>query len=82
LQSLSGYTPDHPIVIETVTYISHLYKAGKSVVFWWVSSHTGVFGMEATDIAAKSAALHETSAFDRALGSDVSSFLCYAILAS
>lgn len=82
LRSLSGYTVDHPIIIEILTQVSHLNKAGKSVVFCWVPSHVGLPGNKATDTAAKSAAYHGTLASSRALGCGVPSFICLTVLAS
>jgi hypothetical protein len=78
LQSLSACAPDHPIVTETLTQVSHLYKAGNSV-YCWVPGHIRLPGKEA---AAKSAALHGILSSNRALGIDVSAFLSRAVLAS
>jgi hypothetical protein len=71
LQSLSGYSPDHPIVIELLFQLSHLHRAGKSAVFCWIPGHSGLPGNE----AATPAALHGPLASDRGLGSDIRAFL-------
>jgi hypothetical protein len=82
LQSLCGYSPDHPIVIELLIQLFHRLRAGKSVVFCWIPGHSGLPGNEAADAAAKSAALHGPLASDRAFGSDVSAFLHRAVISS
>jgi hypothetical protein len=81
LQSLCGYSPDHPIVIELLIQF-HLRMAGKSVAFCWIPGHSGLPGNEAADATAKSAAFHGPLAYDRALGSDVSAFLHRAVISS
>jgi ribonuclease HI len=58
LQSLTGYTPNHVIIIEIVIQVSHLHKAGKSVVFCWIPDHTGLSGNKTTDAPAKAATLN------------------------
>jgi hypothetical protein len=75
LQSLTNYSPDNPVVNEILIKLSHLQKAWKSLVFCWVPGHTGLPGIEAADAVAKAAALHGTLTSDRALGSDVRTFL-------
>jgi hypothetical protein len=82
LQCLSGYSPDHPIVVEILIQVSHLHKSGRSVVFYCVPGHTGLPGNEAADVAAKVAALHRMLVSDRALCSDVYTFLHCTILSS
>jgi hypothetical protein len=77
LCSLSGYSPDHPIVILILCEVSHLHKAGKSVVFCSIPSHTGLPGNEAADVAYKAASLYGPLVFDRALSTVVDTFLFY-----
>jgi len=67
-------------VNEILIQVSHLQKAEQSVVFCWVPGHTGLPGNEAADAAAKAAALHGTLTSDRALGSDVRTFLHRIVL--
>jgi hypothetical protein len=75
LQSLSNCSRDHPIVNEVLYQLSHLQKAGKSVVFCWVRGHTVLPGSER-------AALNRNLTSDRALGSDFRTFLYHAVLSS
>jgi hypothetical protein len=71
--SLSSCSRDHPIVNEVLYQLSHLQKAGKSVVFCWVRGHTVLPGSER-------AALNRNLTSDRALGSDFRTFLYRAVL--
>jgi hypothetical protein len=82
LQGLNFYSPDHPIVIEILIQLSYHHKSGKSVLFCPVTGHTGLPGNEAADAAAKAAALHGNLVSDRALGSDVRTFLHRDVLSS
>jgi ribonuclease HI len=76
LQSLNGYAPDNPIIIEILIQVCHLHKSGKSVVFCWVPGHTGLPGNETASMAFKAATLDRSFTSDRALGCDVCAFQC------
>jgi hypothetical protein len=65
LQSLIGHAPEHLIITEILSPVSHLHKAVKFVVFCWVP------GSEATDSTAKAAGLHRLVASEPDLGIDV-----------
>jgi hypothetical protein len=80
LQTVSSYSREHPIVNEILAQLSHLQKAGKSVVFCRVPGHTGLPGNEVADAAAKEAALHVNMTSDRAVGNDVRIFLHRIVL--
>jgi hypothetical protein len=59
---------------------SHHQRAGKSVVFYWVPRHTGLSGNKTPDTAGKAADLYGSITSDKALGSDVRTFLHGAVL--
>jgi hypothetical protein len=82
LQSLSGYAPDHLIVFEILSQVSHLHKAGKFVVLCWIPSHSSVLGSDAANASDKSSALHGPLASNGDLGSDVRAFLYRTVLSS
>jgi hypothetical protein len=77
-QCLSGYSPDHCIVVYVLLQVSDLRTSGQSVVCCWVPGHCFLPGNEADDAAA----LHRPLVSDLALGIDVCSCLRRAILSS
>jgi hypothetical protein len=76
LQSLNGNTPDHLVVTEILSHVSHLHKAGKQVIFCWTPGHTGLPSNKATDANA----FHGNITSDQVLGSDVSTALIHTFL--
>jgi hypothetical protein len=71
-----------PIVAEVLLQVSNLLTSGQSVVLCRAPGHCGLHGKDATDASARAAAVHGPLVSDRALGTDVCSCLCHAILSS
>jgi hypothetical protein len=80
LESLNGHSLDHPVIIEVLFEVSHLYKSGKSVVFCYVRGHTSLLSDEAADAATEATTLHRTLISDRAVSSDIHIFLLCSVL--
>jgi ribonuclease HI len=47
----------HLVILEILQQVFHCLKAGNFVAFCWLPGHTGFSGNEATDAAAKEAAV-------------------------
>ena len=56
LQSLSGFNPRHPLVLEILEWLLLAKRRGKDIAFCWVPSHVGIPGNEHADVVAKTAA--------------------------
>jgi ribonuclease HI len=55
LQSISVYSPGHPIVQDIQSTLLSLSKKGTTIRFAWIPGHVGITGNEKADAAAKDA---------------------------
>ena len=56
LLALRSFNPGDPLVLDILTRVTSLDRAGKSVQFCWIPSHVGITGNELADAAARRAA--------------------------
>ncbi|XP_066906470.1 uncharacterized protein [Halyomorpha halys] len=55
LKSLRNMYPEHPLIIRIQSFLLKLSQQGKSIIFIWAPSHTGIVGNELADKAAREA---------------------------
>jgi ribonuclease HI len=82
LHALSSCVSDNPLVVQSLCIGSELSQHGHTVVFCWISFHTGIPGNEAADSAARIGALNMTTICGRALASDIRASLLRAVCCS